>query len=134
MFNLLCAKSPFPYGDNKDNYENIKRAKYVCPRDKANRISSEAKDLIELILNIDPELRPTMDEILEHKFFTDPSDGVPLHVIPRSLPRTILNYPLSEDYIRSLQLKARSSSPTNLRNLNQYETNSFAVENFDMPL
>ena len=78
MFNLLCGKSPFPYGDTKENYENIKKARFWYTRDKNHRISAEAKDLIELILNPDPDLRPSMDEILEHKFFTDPADGVPL--------------------------------------------------------
>jgi serine/threonine protein kinase len=102
MYNLLIGKSPFPHGDTKENYENIKRSRYKYPRDKVNQVSAEAKDLIHFILNPDPELRPTIDEILEHSFFTDPSDGVPLRVLPRSFPRTILNYPPSEDFIRSL--------------------------------
>ena len=102
MYNLLVGKSPFPYGDTKDNYDNIKRARYRYPSAKVNCISEDAKDLIEMILNPDPELRPTIDEILDHRFFTDPCDGIPLSVIPRSLPKTILNYPLSEDYLKSL--------------------------------
>ena len=102
MYNLLCGKSPFPLGDSRENYMNIRRARYRYPRDRVNQISAEAKDLIHLILNTDPELRPSIDEILEHRFFTDPSDGVPLGVLPRSLPKTFLNYPLSEDYVKSL--------------------------------
>ena len=143
MYNLLCGKSPFPYGNTDENYENIKRARYWYSRDKANKISQEAKDLIELILNLDPELRPTMDEILEHPFFTNPSDGVPLQFVPRSLPRTILNYPLSEDYITSLRLRASNAARIegNLdksshqpdhtgthNNLDNFEENSFAVD------
>ena len=102
MYNLLIGKSPFPHGDTKENYENIKRSRYKYPRDKINRVSEEAKDLIHFILNPDPELRPSMDEILEHRFFTEPSDGVPLKVLPRSFPKTILNFPPSEDFIKSL--------------------------------
>jgi len=102
MYNLLIGKSPFPYGDTKENYDNIKRSRYRYPNDRAIHVSAEAQDLIHYILNPDPELRPTIDEILEHRFFTDPSDGVPLKVLPRSFPRTILNYPPSEDFIRSL--------------------------------
>ena len=54
MFNLLCGKSPFPYGDKKENYDNIKRSRYRYPRDKDPLISFEAKDLIHYILNPDP--------------------------------------------------------------------------------
>ena len=128
MFNLLCGKSPFPYGDTKENYKNIKRSNYKYPREKAHLISEEAKELIKFILNPVPELRPTIDEIFEHRFFTDPSDGVPLRVLPRSLPKTILNFPLSVDFIQSLQLKA-TYSPTKQANLAlMVEPNSFAVD------
>ena len=128
MFNLLCGKSPFPFGDTKENYKNIKRSNYKYPREKAHLISEEAKELIKFILNPVPELRPTIDEIFEHRFFTDPSDGVPLRVLPRSLPKTILNFPLSVDFIQSLQLKA-TYSPTKQANLAlMVEPNSFAVD------
>ena len=106
MYNLLVGKSPFPHGDTRENYDNIKQARYRYPRDKAKKISLEAQDLISYILNPDPELRPTIAEILEHPFFTDPSDGVPLEVLPRSFPRTILNYPPSDDFVQSLRLRA----------------------------
>ena len=80
-------------------------------------------------MNPDPELRPTIDEILEHRFFTDPADGMPLEVLPRSFPKTFLNYPLSEDFIRSLQLRAASSDPVARKNYDAYpEPNSFAVD------
>ena len=98
MYNLLIGKSPFPDGDTKKNYDNIKRARYRPPQ-----ASSEARDLIKFILNTDPELRPTLDEILEHPFFTDPSDGMPLRVLPRSFPRTVLTCPPSEEFIAALQ-------------------------------
>ena len=111
MYNLMIGKSPFPLGDTRENYSNIRRARYRYPRDRVNRISPEAKDLIHLILNTDPELRPSIEEILEHRFFTDPSDGVPLNVLPRSFPKTLLNYPLSEDFVKSLQLRAASNDP-----------------------
>jgi len=125
MFNLLCGKSPFPYGDTKENYDNIKRAKYRYPRERVDKVSHEAKDLIKYILNPDAELRPSIDEILAHPFFSAPSDGMPLHVLPRSLPRTILNYPLAENFIKSLRMRAASVSPFNDRIL--IEANSFAV-------
>lgn len=115
MYNLMIGKSPFPLGDTRENYNNIRRARYRYPRDRVNRISPEAKDLIHLILNTDPELRPSIEEILEHRFFTDPSDGVPLNVLPRSFPKTFLNYPLSEDFVKSLQLRAASNDPLSQR-------------------
>ena len=122
MFNLLCGKSPFPYGDTKENYDNIKRAKVRYPRN----FSAEAKDLIRFILNPDPDLRPSIDDILAHPFFTEPSDGIPLRVLPRSFPRTILNYPLSQEFIKSLQLRAQANGPLTDRAF--MDINSFAVD------
>lgn len=34
MYNLLIGKSPFPYGDTKENYSNIRRSRYRYPRDR----------------------------------------------------------------------------------------------------
>lgn len=70
MFNLLCGKNPFPYGDTKENYDNIKRAKVRYPRNMASQISAEAKDCIRFILNPDADSRPSIDDILAHSFFT----------------------------------------------------------------
>ena len=54
MYNLLIGKSPFPYGDTKENYANIKKARYRYPRDRATKVSKEAQDLIAFILHPDP--------------------------------------------------------------------------------
>ena len=56
---------------------------------------NEIKSDTDFVQSLLPQLRPSIDEILAHGFFTEPSDGVPLRVLPRSLPKTILNFPLS---------------------------------------
>ena len=101
MFNLLYGKSPFPFGNTKENYDNIKTGYFQFPN-KRTDVSVEAKNLIRLILNPIPEQRPSPKEILAHPFFTNPSDGIPIQVIPHSLPKTILNCPLNKEFLKHL--------------------------------
>ena len=53
-------------------------------------ISDAAKDLITRILNSDPKLRPTLDEISNHEFLNHPGGSV-----PKSLPQSFLACPPS---------------------------------------
>lgn len=118
-FNFLVGKSPFPFGNTQQNYTRIVDGEYKFPEESARisegraPISQDAKSLIRYILNIDKKRRPTLRSILKHKFFVAPDDGVPLAVIPNQLPRTILNHPLSEDFINRLRIKSMRASKTN---------------------
>ena len=58
MYNLLYGKSPFPYGNTKENYDNIRAARFKFPSRRED-VSAEAKELIKLILNPVPEQRPS---------------------------------------------------------------------------
>jgi len=68
-------------------------------------ISNDAKSLIRYILNTDQRHRPSLQQILAHKFFTAPDDHLPLVVIPLQLPQTILTHPLSEEFVGKLRAK-----------------------------
>ena len=105
MYNLLYGKSPFPYGNTQQNYLNIRAANFEFPS-RRHDVSDQAKDLIRTILNPDAEMRPSPQEMLSHPFFTYPTDGIPIHVIPASLPKTIMTCPLNQEYIRNLQKAA----------------------------
>ena len=92
MYVLLVGRYPF-YGENSDDiFDQISQNTYTFPEDKP--ISNSAKNLINQILVIDPDKRPTFDQILTHDFFYLGYD------IPKLLPISTLTTPPSIDYIR----------------------------------
>lgn len=91
MYTLLVGKPPFETNDVKKTYNLIKLSAYTFPDNVA--LSEPAKSLITQILKLDPQRRPSLEEILEHDFFHMGS-------IPKLLPISALSVPLSEAYIR----------------------------------
>ena len=57
-------------------------------------ISDAARNLITIILNLDPSKRPTLDEILAHPFINNGG------TIPKDLPMSTLACPPSASYVR----------------------------------
>ncbi|OCT82673.1 serine/threonine-protein kinase PLK3 [Xenopus laevis] len=66
MYTLLCGTPPFETSDLKETYRCIKQVKYTLPA----CLSSAAKNLLMGILKRTPGERLTLDQILEHEFFT----------------------------------------------------------------
>ncbi|XP_056389101.1 serine/threonine-protein kinase PLK3 isoform X1 [Hyla sarda] len=66
MYTLLCGTPPFETSDLKETYRCIKQVKYTLPA----CLSSSAKQLIMGILKRTPGERLTLDQIIEHEFFT----------------------------------------------------------------
>ncbi|KAM8930100.1 serine/threonine-protein kinase PLK3 [Pelodytes ibericus] len=66
MYTLLCGTPPFETSDLKETYRCIKQVKYTLPA----CLSSAAKHLIIGILKHSPSERLSLDQILEHEFFT----------------------------------------------------------------
>lgn len=65
-FQMLTGRLPFE-GPNKHSIEEkIKKCDYKFPQNC--QISSEAKDFIEKILQIDPDERPTLYDLMNHPF------------------------------------------------------------------
>jgi hypothetical protein len=56
---------------------------------------------------VNPTERPTFNQILQHPFFSNPIDAVPYYCLPHSLPTSILDTPLSPEYAKMLQEKAK---------------------------
>ncbi|KAL0959806.1 hypothetical protein HGRIS_011487 [Hohenbuehelia grisea] len=72
MYTLLIGKPPFQSREAKekdvqDIYARIRTNEYEFPADRV--ISGNAQDLIQQILTLKPEERPTLHEILEHAWF-----------------------------------------------------------------
>ncbi|XP_053549525.1 serine/threonine-protein kinase PLK3 [Bombina bombina] len=66
MYTLLCGTPPFETSDLKETYRCIKQVKYTLPA----CLSSSARHLIVGILKRSPGERLTLEQILEHEFFT----------------------------------------------------------------
>ncbi|XP_015228723.1 PREDICTED: serine/threonine-protein kinase PLK3 [Cyprinodon variegatus] len=66
MYTLMCGNPPFETLDLKETYKCIKEVRYTIP----STISPAAQKLISGILKKNPTDRLTLDQILNHEFFT----------------------------------------------------------------
>ena len=66
-YTLLIGRPPFETSSLKDTYTKIRKGEYVIP---ATKVSSDARKLISHMLQIDPSLRPTPQQILLSDFLT----------------------------------------------------------------
>lgn len=83
LYTLLIGKPPFETSCLKDTYAKIKKNEYSIP---PNKVSIQAKNLINHLLQADPALRPTMGQILQDEFFYS-------GYLPPRLPTTCLSMP-----------------------------------------
>uniref|UniRef100_UPI00398ED7F9 serine/threonine-protein kinase PLK3 n=1 Tax=Pristiophorus japonicus TaxID=55135 RepID=UPI00398ED7F9 len=102
MYTMLFGRPPFETSDLKDTYRCIRAVEYTMP----TSFSVAAKDLVGSILKKNPEQRPTLDEIMNHDFFTKGFIPAVLH------PSSCLMAP-------------ELSSPTPTKNLFQKFTEAF---------
>ncbi|XP_034038858.1 serine/threonine-protein kinase PLK3 [Thalassophryne amazonica] len=66
MYTLMCGNPPFETLDLKETYKCIKEVRYNLP----SSLSPAAQKLISNILQKNPRDRLTLDQILNHDFFT----------------------------------------------------------------
>lgn len=66
MYTLMCGNPPFETLDLKETYKCIKEVRYHLP----STLSPAAQKLISGILQKNPSDRLTLDQILNHEFFT----------------------------------------------------------------
>ncbi|XP_028283674.1 serine/threonine-protein kinase PLK3 [Parambassis ranga] len=66
MYTLMCGSPPFETLDLKETYKCIKEVRYNLP----STLSPAAQKLISGILQKNPSDRFTLDQILNHEFFT----------------------------------------------------------------
>lgn len=66
-YTLLVGRPPFETSTLKDTYSRIRKGEYLVPPGK---VSAAAKNLISKMLQVDPALRPTAKQVLNHEFLT----------------------------------------------------------------
>lgn len=72
---ILSGRHPFNGPKINDILKKIQAGPLDFSHPVWASVSPLAKDLIRFILVIDPEKRPSVDEVLAHKWFTAPTDG-----------------------------------------------------------
>ncbi|CAG8459041.1 1806_t:CDS:10 [Scutellospora calospora] len=83
MYTLLFGRPPFQTEGKVDQiYKKIRELKYDFPGN-INDVSKEAKALINLMLTLEPEKRPTIQQIRDNDFFR-------LRVTPTEIPVSAL--------------------------------------------
>ncbi|KAL9111366.1 MAG: hypothetical protein Q9227_004243 [Pyrenula ochraceoflavens] len=68
-FALLTGSPPFASKTQPEIYDKLKTLTYKWGSRDPNYYPQEAKDLVASCLNLNAELRPDMDELVEHEFF-----------------------------------------------------------------
>ncbi|KAM9958326.1 hypothetical protein ACTFIW_001188 [Dictyostelium discoideum] len=68
---LLCGFPPFGDPQTKDFFEKIKNGGFSFPSPYWDEISDEAKSLIKNLIKVDVEKRFTIDQALNHPWFTN---------------------------------------------------------------
>ena len=69
LYMMLSGLPPFYGANRKEVMEKIKKGKFSFKSKNWDRISADAKDLIEKLLTYDPEQRPSCREVLNHPWF-----------------------------------------------------------------
>jgi serine/threonine protein kinase len=70
LYELLVGVTPFKGETPEEIFQNILNRNIIWP-DADMDMSEEAKDLIDKLLTLDPNLRPTAKDIKAHPFFAD---------------------------------------------------------------
>ncbi|KAI5847372.1 kinase-like domain-containing protein [Morchella snyderi] len=77
MYAMLVGRTPFQANDVDSIYRKIRHNTFTWPEDVP--VSSAAKSLVNSILEHDPEARPSLDDVANHRFFKS-------GFFPRSIP------------------------------------------------
>lgn len=88
MYTMLLGRPPFETTNLKETYRCIREARYSLP----SSLMSSAKHLIASMLSRNPEDRPSLDEIIQHDFFTQ---GFTPDRLPSSCCHTAPDFHLS---------------------------------------
>jgi len=68
---LLCGFPPFYDDNNAKLFKMIKRGEFDYPSPYWDKVSDDAKDLINNMLQVDPKKRLTAKQVLEHRWVTE---------------------------------------------------------------
>lgn len=104
LYTLLVGKPPFETASLKETYDMIRKGKFALPN---TNLSPQAVALIRRMLQVDPKLRPTAEQILTDDFLVrcfvpEMLPTAALTMAPR-FPSTLPRKPLQETQPQSQQ-------------------------------
>jgi len=73
LYLILTNKQPFDGDDSVQLFTNISHAKYSFPTDPGCILSPDAKNLINRLLDVNPNTRITAEEVLKHPWLNNNS-------------------------------------------------------------
>ncbi|GBG58929.1 hypothetical protein CBR_g24281 [Chara braunii] len=116
LYVLLCGAPPFA-GENYEEMEEALKTPYInFERQPWAKVSQTAKKLIRKMLEPDPALRCTADQVLEHPWFSEaltPAPGVGIALPKRARPYCMM----SELKKKALKVIAEKITEEDLRSL-----------------
>lgn len=68
MYITLCGFPPFPLDMQADSLKKVKTADFSFPSPYWDGVDENAKEMIRMMIVVDPEKRATIDQILAHPF------------------------------------------------------------------
>ena len=117
LYTMLNGRPPFESQEVKQTYKKIKAGAFQFP--EHINIGNFAKDLIRQCLTVDLAKRISLQEMLEHDFFT-------LVQIPQQMPVSTLVCPPAHSFVKQYALPLSSSlasdmspNPTKSNNVRQ---------------
>lgn len=90
---LLVGRPPFETSTLKETYVRIANNNYTLPQ----TMSVPAQNFIRQCLNHEPELRPSLNELANHEFF---STGFLPRTLPSSCCTTVPKFPVYNKFNR----------------------------------
>ena len=117
VYTLVIGKPPFETQDVKTTYKKIRQNSYCFPENC--HISNECKELIQKILNSDPNRRPKLEDITN-------SDFLNRNPIPKCLPNSTLACPPSKSYVKQYQLYPLSKADSECQSIRFESTEEFS--------
>ncbi len=108
IYTLIVGKPPFETSNVKSTYDKIRKNSYYFPEHVS--ISKEAKSLVKLILNANPNKRPTLDDIKNHSFLVLPS--------PSTLHPSLLACPPTKTFINKYSITASATESLGVKKNN----------------
>lgn len=94
VYTMLCGKFPFSEKAENSLYASIRSGKFEMP----NGLSESAKEIITLMLCVDPEKRSTTEQLIKHRWFSE--EVIDKHIIrhmvklghdPRGIDEAVLD-------------------------------------------
>jgi polo-like kinase 1 len=126
IYTLIIGKPPFETSDVKKTYDRIRKNSYAFPDHVG--ISAEAKDLIQWILNNDPDNRPTLQDIVDHKFMSyETPDQLHPSLLACPPSSNMIKKYLPADFqvtIKSMPKRLEASAPAGGRRSSQEDKNA----------